>query len=96
MVVVEAMASGCVPLISEACTEVAEHGRTGFRHAVGDVDALTDQITVLHEDRERLNALRAACIDAAANHTWWKAGVRLVDAYDEVLSELSAVTRVAA
>ena len=59
LVVVEAMASGCIPLISEACTEVPEHGRTGFRHAVGDVDALTEQITVLHEDRALLAALRA-------------------------------------
>lgn len=96
LVVVEAMASGCIPLISEACTEVAEHGRTGLRHAVGDVDALTSQITVLHEDRRQLAALRAACLDAAGEQTWWKAGARLLDAYEEVLSELSGATRVAA
>ena len=96
LVVVEAMASGCIPLISEACTEVPEHGRTGFRHAVGDVDALTEQITVLHEDRALLAALRAGCLDAAPSHTWWKAGARLVAAYEEVVSELSGATRAAA
>lgn len=89
LVVVEAMASGCVPLVSEACTEVPEHGHTGLRHAVADVDALTDQITMLHEDRSRLNAMRSACLAVAAEHTWSKAGVRLVEAYREVVSELS-------
>jgi glycosyltransferase involved in cell wall biosynthesis len=90
LVVVEAMASGCVPLVSEACTEVPEHGHTGLRHAVGDVDAITDQITLLHEDRDQLAALRAACLAEAPKHTWSKAGVRLAEAYREVLAEMSA------
>ncbi|MBV9801677.1 MAG: glycosyltransferase family 4 protein [Solirubrobacterales bacterium] len=89
LVVVEAMASGCVPLVSEACTEVPEHGRTGLRHLVGDVDAITEQITLLHEDRARLAQLRAACLAVAPEHTWSAAGVRLFEAYREVLAELS-------
>jgi glycosyltransferase involved in cell wall biosynthesis len=96
LVVVEAMASGCVPLVSQACTEVPEHGRTGLRHEVADVDALTDQITMLHEDRARLGAMRSACLAVAGEHTWSKAGVRLLDAYREVVSELSGTSELVA
>jgi D-inositol-3-phosphate glycosyltransferase len=96
LVVLEAMASGCVPLVSEACTEVAEEGKTGLRHAVGDVDALTAQLTALHEDRTQLSALRDACLAVAGQHTWECAGVRLLDAYREVVPELSASSALAA
>lgn len=86
LVCVEAMGSGCVPLVSDACTEVVRHDECGFKHAVGDVDAIADQITLLDRDRDRLAELRAECIDAATEHTWAKAGQRLVDAYAEVVS----------
>ena len=96
LVVVEAMASGCVPLVSEACSDEPEHGRTGMRHAVADFDALSDQITMLHEDRARLAAMRSACLAAAGEHTWSKAGVRLLDAYRTVVSELSGTSELVA
>jgi glycosyltransferase involved in cell wall biosynthesis len=96
LVCVEAMASGCVPLVSEACTEVVAHGKTGLRHAVGDVNALEAQITLLHEDRAALAALRAGCLTAAREHTWSQAGVRLLDAYRDVLSARPRSQKVAA
>jgi glycosyltransferase involved in cell wall biosynthesis len=96
LVVVEAMASGCIPLVSEGCTEVPEHGHTGLRHAVGDVDELTEQITMLHEDRTRLAAMRSACLAVAPEHTWSNAGIRLLDAYREVVSGVSGAPKLAA
>ena len=78
---VEAMGSGCVPLVSEACTEVCRHGENAFRHAVGDVDALTQQITMLNEDRDRLANMRRACLQSAPDHTWAASGRRLAEAY---------------
>jgi hypothetical protein len=45
------MASGCVPLASEACAEFCRHMETGLVHAVGDVQILTQQITLMYEDR---------------------------------------------
>ena len=65
LVITEAMGSGCVPLASEACTEICSHMKTGLMHRVGDVEALTQHITMLHEDRALLERLRAASLKAA-------------------------------
>lgn len=94
LVCLEAMGSGCVPVVSDVCTAI-EHGKTGLRHAVGDVDTLAVQLTLLHEDRAVLGVLREGCLTAAPDHTWSKAGERLLAAYGEVLagtatSELAA------
>ncbi len=65
LVITEAMGSGCVPLASEACTEICKHMENGLVHRVGDVEALTQHITMLHEDRALLERLRAASLEAA-------------------------------
>jgi glycosyltransferase involved in cell wall biosynthesis len=96
LVCAEAMASGCVPLVSEVCTEVVRHGETGLKHAVGDVDVLSDQITALDRDRTQLAALRTAGLALASEHSWSKAGARLIDAYAAVLAELAGASRLAA
>lgn len=88
LVCVEALASGAVPLVSNACTEVCVDGRNALVHRVGDVAALTDQITALATDRDLLRELRAGCLASAPDHTWAVAGRRLLDAYADV-----AVTR---
>jgi glycosyltransferase involved in cell wall biosynthesis len=80
----EAIASGCVPLVSNACTEACKHEQDSFVHDVGDVDALTQHLTLLHSDRERLAAMRAACLEAAPGLTWTMAGRRLLGAYEQV------------
>ena len=74
LVITEAMGSGCVPLASEACTEICSHMKTGLMHRVGDVEALTQHITMLHEDRALLERLRAAGLEAAPGVTWTAAG----------------------
>ena len=51
----EAMGSGCVPLVSDACTDVCIHMENALVHRVGDVEALTQHITMLHEDRARFS-----------------------------------------
>ena len=85
-VVTEAMASGCVPLASEACTDTCRHMETGLRHPVGDVRTLADQITMLYEDRNLLARLRARGIDSVPQLTWSAAGVGLRDVYREVIA----------
>lgn len=85
LVCVEAMASGCVPLVSDACTEVVRNDETGFVHRVGDVDALSKQLTRLDEDRDALAALRQGCLREAGEHTWSAAGQRLLAAYAEAV-----------
>lgn len=82
---VEAMGSGCVPLVSTACSEAVQHGRNGLIHGVGDVETLTAQLTSLDGDRAQLAELRRACLDRASDHTWSAAGVRLVEVYEDAV-----------
>jgi glycosyltransferase involved in cell wall biosynthesis len=85
LVIAEAMGSGCVPLASEACTEICRHMQAGLVHRVGDVEALTRQLTMLNEDRELLARLRAGSLSAVREFTWTAAGVKILEVYREVL-----------
>lgn len=86
LVVAEAMGSGCVPLISDACTDICKHMQTGLVHPVSDVETLRVQITLLHNDRLLLQRLRAACLSAIPEITWSAAGEKLLSAYKAVLA----------
>jgi glycosyltransferase involved in cell wall biosynthesis len=90
LVIAEAMGSGCVPLASEACTEICSHMKTGLMHRIGDVEALTQHITMLHEDRALLERLRSGALMAAPGVTWTAAGRVLLDAYRETIRAYKA------
>jgi glycosyltransferase involved in cell wall biosynthesis len=90
LVITEAMGSGCVPLASEACTEICKHMETGLMHRVGDVPAITRHITMLHEDRALLERLRAASLAAVPQITWTAAGRILLQAYRETIAAHAA------
>lgn len=89
LVIAEAMGSGCVPLASHACTDICQHMVNGLMHQVGDVNALTDQIALLHGDRVLLRELRSAALGTAAKTTWAAAGTRLVEIYRETMAAWS-------
>jgi len=86
LVVAEAMGSGCVPLASEACTEICKHMETGLMHRIGDVAAITQHITMLYEDRALLARLRAAGLKLVPEITWDAAGVKLLEVYRETIA----------
>jgi glycosyltransferase involved in cell wall biosynthesis len=86
LVCTEAMGSGCVPLVSDACTDLCRHGETALVHKVGDVDSLAQHITLLHEDRKILQELRSGGLRLRPSMTWKAAGVKLLDAYRETLA----------
>jgi glycosyltransferase involved in cell wall biosynthesis len=86
LVCTEAMASGCVPLVSDACTELCRHMENALVHPVGDMKALTEHITTLHQDRALLEKLRAAGLNAVPDFTWTAAGVKLLEAYRKVIA----------
>jgi len=90
LVITEAMGSGCVPLASDACTEICSHMKTGLMHHVGDIDALTQHITMLHEDRGLLQRLRAESLRTAPEITWTAAGQILLDVYRETIAAQQA------
>lgn len=85
LVCVEAMGCGCVPLVSAACTDVCRHMENALVHEVGNVDQLTDHITLLHQNRNLLARLRAESIRQAPQHTWTAAGRRLLEVYKEAI-----------
>jgi len=85
LVCTEAMGSGCVPLVSEACTDLCRHGENALVHPIGDVKALAEHITMLDQDRSLLEKLRFAGLALAPEVTWSAAGVRLLEAYREVV-----------
>jgi len=86
LVVAEAMGSGCVPLVSDACTDICTHMETGLIHHAGDVQELIRQFTMLYENRDLLERMRRNTLRAAPNYTWGAAGVVLLNAYREALS----------
>jgi glycosyltransferase involved in cell wall biosynthesis len=87
LVCTEAMGSGCVPLVSDACTDVCRHLDNALVHHVGDVAELERHITLLHADPALLQRLRDGCLTTAPSVTWKAAGVVLLDAYREALTE---------
>ncbi|HZR58762.1 MAG TPA: glycosyltransferase family 4 protein [Terriglobales bacterium] len=87
LVCVEAIGSGCVPLVSSACTDICKHMENALVHEAGDVAALTRHITQLHEDRLLLAKLRSACLRVAPKITWTAAGVKLLEVYREILDK---------
>jgi glycosyltransferase involved in cell wall biosynthesis len=86
LVCTEALATGCVPLVSDACTELCRHMENALVHRVGDVDSLASHMTMLNEDRALLQGLRAGCLATAPEITWDRAGSALLVAYQVALA----------
>ena len=66
---VEAMAAGLVPVVSDITSgvpEVVTHGETGFRPPVGDVAAFADAIAALNRDRPLLDRMSEAARSVVA------------------------------
>jgi glycosyltransferase involved in cell wall biosynthesis len=93
LVCTDAMGSGCVPLVSDACTDVCKDMENSLVHRVGDVAALTKQIAMLNEDRQMLEKLRSASLRSAPEFTWTAAGVRLLQVYREAIEDYSRKKR---
>lgn len=86
LVTSEARGSGCVLLVSEASGAYCTHKENALVHPVGDVSALAQHITLLHEDRAILERLRAASLATVSELTWTAAGRRLLTAYRETIA----------
>jgi glycosyltransferase involved in cell wall biosynthesis len=85
LVCTEAMGSGCVPLVSDACTDVCKHMENALVHHVGDVEALSQHITLMDQNRELLSRLRSNGLGILNQLTWDAAGIKLLDAYRETI-----------
>lgn len=85
LVCTEAMASGCVPLVSEACTDICTHMENALVHRIGDVKTMAKQISLLHEDRALLERLRVTGLRRVPEITWSAAGEKLLRIYQQVI-----------
>jgi glycosyltransferase involved in cell wall biosynthesis len=86
LVTSEARGSGCVLVVSEAAGAICRHMENALVHSVGDVSALMQHITLLHEDRAVLARLRAASLATVSELTWSAAGRMLLEAYRETIA----------
>ncbi len=86
LVTSEARGSGCVLLVSDAAGAICHHMQDALVHTVGDVDALREHFTLLHDDRQMLQRLRDESLAGIHKITWDAAGRRLMDVYRHVLS----------
>jgi glycosyltransferase involved in cell wall biosynthesis len=84
LTVMEALGTGCVPLVSDVCAGVCRDMQNALVHRVGDVETLARQVTMLHSDSALLARLRQGALSSARELTWAKAGERLFDVYREV------------
>lgn len=91
LVCAEAIGSGCVPVVSQACTEICQHMHNALVHPIGDTQTLTRHITMLYQDRALLQKLRETCIRERLNYTWTAAGRKLLGAYETAISRYRAV-----
>lgn len=93
LVTSEARGSGCVLLVSEAAGAICQHMENALIHKVGDIQALTSHLTLLHEDRALFERLRAASMSSLHDITWAAAGRRLLQVYQEVIDGTRAGTQ---
>ncbi len=89
LVTSEARGSGCVLLVSEAAGAVCKHMRDALVHQVGDVTGLSEHLTLLHWNRALLENLRFNSLATTGDITWSAAGVKLLQAYKEVIASRS-------
>jgi len=86
LVCTEAMASGCVPLVSEACTDLCRHNENSLVHHIADVEMLSQHITLLHQNRGLLEKLRSEGLRFVPEINWTAAGRQLLQAYGEIIA----------
>jgi glycosyltransferase involved in cell wall biosynthesis len=86
LVCADAIGSGTVPLVSDACTDICKHMENSLVHKVGDVETLEQQMSELDGDRGLLRSLSSNCLRMASNVTWTAAGERLLNIYRETVA----------
>lgn len=86
LVTYEARGAGCVLAVSDAAGAVCSHLQNGLIHRSRDVDALASQFDMLDHDRVLLARLRQESLDTLGQLTWNAAGIRLLNAYRDVLT----------
>lgn len=85
LVIMEAEASGCVPLVSTASGPIGTAGEDFLEHPVGDAAALAAQLTELATNPDRLSALSRHGTSRREFLSWDSAAQSLRDCYSTVI-----------
>lgn len=86
LVTYEAMASGCVLLVSDSTGAHCVHQMTGLIHDCRDADQLATHIDQMRTNPVMLNEIRNRSIALARELTWDRAGEVLLNAYEVAVS----------
>jgi glycosyltransferase involved in cell wall biosynthesis len=78
---------GCVLLVSDSTGAPCKHMENSLVHKAGDVGTLTQHITLMHENRELLEKLRANSISTTQDMTWSNGAMSLLQVYKDILAE---------
>jgi glycosyltransferase involved in cell wall biosynthesis len=89
LVIMEAEASGCVPLVSTASGPIGTAGEDFLEHPVGDAAALAAQLTELATQPARLSALSRHGTSRREFLSWDRAAESLRDCYSAVIDAAS-------
>jgi glycosyltransferase involved in cell wall biosynthesis len=90
LVILEAQATGCVPLVSVASGALGSPGVDFFEHPVGAVDTLAEQLRMLAGDPELLGKISRGLTERRSDISWDAAGAQLVACYRKGLDRLHA------
>lgn len=82
LVTYEAMASGCVLLVSDASGAPCVDRVTGLVHRCRDVAQLTEHLNLMADDRLFLQKIRQNSLQEATTLSWKRAGAKLLNAYN--------------
>lgn len=93
LVCAEAMASGCVNLVSDVCTDVCQHMENALVHRAGDISTLGQHISLVRRDENLLSQLKQGALRGRGQFTWSSAGRSLLRAYEKA-TQSSTVERV--
>jgi glycosyltransferase involved in cell wall biosynthesis len=72
LVLTEALSQG-MPILSTSHTcapDIIEDGREGFIVPIRDADAIAEKLTLIHEDRSRLQGMKEAALQRARSMGW--------------------------
>jgi glycosyltransferase involved in cell wall biosynthesis len=83
LVTYEALATGCIPLVSRTSGSHVTDGVDGMLHDAGDVGTLAAQLSELQADSAMRERMRAAGIEASASLTWEAAGRRMIELFTD-------------
>ncbi len=85
LVTYDARASGCVLLSSDSTGAVCQHNVNALVHRSGDVATLAAHLDLVNNNRAELERIRANSIATAHELTWAAAGVKMHEAYRNLI-----------